>query len=1030
MIKKLTQYTILLIVLFHTNIKLQAQALITEAITTLSVDFSNTMPTTVGSNPSTAFTGAGVGPNTTNSGRLNSNAWSVFASASNSVNFGGTFTTPLFAGVASASVSTGGLYAYTGSPYSVANPCMIIQASGSAFNANGYVTLKLQNNGLTNITSFDFSYDLRVRNDQGRSSFFNGQYSTNGTTFSDPPGGLLEYISPAASSGTSIVSVTSSAGAPFLVTINTVTIAPGGFLYLRWKTSDVGGAGSRDEFFLDNIYVKCYYQRTQLRTTYCGYTAESFGEFIGADSISVATDYKFTLNDGVNPPETFINSSGYPYLTLYTIPGMTYNKTYSVTVQYSADNGSTYSPPGATCTITSPATATTQIEALYCGYTPLTISEILRADLVSGATQYQFKIYNTALSYTQTLIKSNNNFNLTQFTGLVPSQTYSVQVRVNIFGAFNVYGPACDITVPDPVTNLSAGSCGSSPSSYNQILFADPLTGASQYEFRLINSALSYTQSVVKTNNNFSLSLFTGLTNSTTYTVNVSAFYNSSWSNFGTDCNVTTPILTTSLSSAYCGVTASSYTQYFIIDPLPTAATYKIRLYNTALSYTQTINKPNNNFNLLEFTGLAVGTSYSVVASGYVSGAYTPLGAVCDITTPASVYAPTTQLSSGSCNITPSLYSSILFADAVTGATDYEYQLTNTSLGYTQAFAKTNNNFNLSQFTGLLNGTTYTVQVRVKVGGVYGAYGPICTVTAPTIIPLTTLSVGSCNTTPALFSTILFADNIVGATQYEYKLNNIALGYSQSFVKSNNNFNLTQFTGLLTNTTYTVKVRSMVGGVFGAYGSGCDVTTPATLPTTQLSVGSCNSSPATFTTILFADGLSGATQYEFLITNSGLGYTQSFVKSNANFNLSQFSGLALSTTYSVQVRANTFGWGPYGASCDVLTPASALIMPGGSNSNTNTFYYKTVNTTSELLLDAMVYPNPFKDEFSINLLNYFVEEQITISIYDLTGKLIETKVCMPSHANELIFGSGYTAGLYNVNIIQGNNLRSIKVLKP
>ena len=41
------------------------------------------------------------------------------------------------------------------------------------------------------------------------------------------------------------------------------------------------------------------------------------------------------------------------------------------------------------------------------------------------------------------------------------------------------------------------------------------------------------------------------------------------------------------------------------------------------------------------------------------------------------------------------------------------------------------NSFSLSMFTGLAAGTTYNVQVAVKIGGVWGPYGATCTITTP-----------------------------------------------------------------------------------------------------------------------------------------------------------------------------------------------------------------------------------------------------------------------------------------------------------
>ena len=54
-----------------------SQVNITNAVPSVLINFSNTMPTSVGTNPSTAYAGNGFSPNPTISGRLNSNAWDV-----------------------------------------------------------------------------------------------------------------------------------------------------------------------------------------------------------------------------------------------------------------------------------------------------------------------------------------------------------------------------------------------------------------------------------------------------------------------------------------------------------------------------------------------------------------------------------------------------------------------------------------------------------------------------------------------------------------------------------------------------------------------------------------------------------------------------------------------------------------------------------------------------------------------------------------------------------------------------------------
>ncbi len=338
---------------------------------------------------------------------------------------------------------------------------------------------------------------------------------------------------------------------------------------------------------------------------------------------------------------------------------------------------------------------------------------------------------------------------------------------------------------------------------------------------------MSYNQTYVKTNNNFNLTQFTGLTNGATYSVSVRVYLNNTWGNFGPVCSVTAPLTipTTSLQPASCGITTTSYPQIIYAEAVTGATQYEYKLTNAALSYTQTYVKTNNNFNLTQFTGLANATTYSVSARVYVNNTWGNFGTVCNVTTPSGV--STTSLQPSSCGITAATYPQIIFAEAITGATQYEYKLENAGLGYSQTYVKTNNNFNLTQFPNLVNNTTYAVSVRVYMNNTWGSFGNVCNVTTPATSPTTSLQPTSCGITVSTYPQILFAVAVTGATQYEYKLENVGLGYSQSYVKTNNNFNLGQFTGLANSTAYSVQVRVYFNGAWGPYGSACTVTTPA-----------------------------------------------------------------------------------------------------------------------------------------------------------------------------------------------------------
>jgi autotransporter-associated beta strand protein len=474
---------------------------------------------------------------------------------------------------------------------------------------------------------------------------------------------------------------------------------------------------------------------TKLSTAFCAYTSTSTSEFIWADSLGTPSTqsnwrYLFKLVNGAST-FTWQTNNEWPIMQFYNFPGLSINTTYTASVAWSDDNGSTFSAYGPTCAISSPVSGTTNISSATCGSTLTSFSSPIFAD-GNGASQYEFQLVNSALSYTQTKVNTSPNCNLSMFTGITNSATYNINVRAFVMGVWSPYGPTCTITAPNSATTqLSPGSCGSSPSSLTSGIFANSVTGASQYEYKLTNSSLSYTSSIVRTAPNFNLSMFSGLQNSTTYSAQVRVNIGGSWGSYGAVCTLTTPAIpTTSLSSGSCGSSPATFITGIFANAVTGATQYEYRLINSSLSYTSSITRGGSNFNLSMFTGLQNSTTYTSDVRVFVGGSWGNYGAVCTLTTPG---IPTTSLSAGSCNSFPtSYYTSGLFVNQVPGATQYEYTLYNTANSYTSVITRTASNFNLGMFSPLpAVSTTYSVIVRVNQGTGFGTYGALCTVTSP-----------------------------------------------------------------------------------------------------------------------------------------------------------------------------------------------------------------------------------------------------------------------------------------------------------
>ena len=87
-----------------------------------------------------------------------------------------------------------------------------------------------------------------------------------------------------------------------------------------------------------------------------------------------------------------------------------------------------------------------------------------------------------------------------------------------------------------------------------------------------------------------------------------------------------------------------------------------------------------------------------------------------------------------------------------------------------------------------------------------------------------------------------------------------------------------------------------------------------------------------------------------------------------------------------------------------------------------------VELADNTLLDVKAYPNPFVNSFRLDLKTSNTE-LIKISLYDMTGRLIEVNEVEPSTVNTLEIGNTFPTGVYNLILTQGENTKVIRVIK-
>ncbi|MBA4155479.1 T9SS type A sorting domain-containing protein, partial [Flavobacterium sp.] len=72
--------------------------------------------------------------------------------------------------------------------------------------------------------------------------------------------------------------------------------------------------------------------------------------------------------------------------------------------------------------------------------------------------------------------------------------------------------------------------------------------------------------------------------------------------------------------------------------------------------------------------------------------------------------------------------------------------------------------------------------------------------------------------------------------------------------------------------------------------------------------------------------------------------------------------------------------------------------------------------------------NPFENSFALDLKTSSTTP-VTLAIYDMTGRLLDTKEIKAEGLSTQTIGERYPAGVYNVIVTQGDNMQTVRVVK-
>gem|GEM_PF-2676853 len=340
-----------------------------------------------------------------------------------------------------------------------------------------------------------------------------------------------------------------------------------------------------------------------------------------------------------------------------------------------------------------------------------------------------------------------------------------------------------------------------------------------------------------------------------------------------------------------------------------------------------------------------------------------------------------TQLTVNSCGLTTYSNSTTVYCNKISGATAYEFEFTNSTLNFTQTLSNPTGSsrsyIKLSSIAGIQYGYIYDVRVRALNGGQWGSFYSVCQVSLQ--IGTTQLRTEYCGYSTTKSSDNIWCNNVPEASAYEFNFVNSSLGMnttlSNPYGQQYPYVRLSSVSGIQYGYSYDVKVRAKVNGVWGDWGTTCQVN--LSVGTTQLRTAYCGLSTSDAQALIWCDNVLGSEGYEFEFANTTIGLIDTvsniFNPSLQYMRLSYVPGIQRGYTYYVRVRVKLSGqWGEFGPVCQVTL------------NNTKSLFNEN---DTEMLSSLNIYPNPVSEMLTIEFKSEYSGSYI-MEVTDITGRLI------------------------------------------
>ncbi|RYE16903.1 MAG: VCBS repeat-containing protein, partial [Sphingobacteriales bacterium] len=554
---------------------------------------------------------------------------------------------------------------------------------------------------------------------------------------------------------------------------------------------------------------------TKISDSFNGQILSSIDDAVTADVVSSASMYRFRITEGDNVQTIDAETNSFKFTQLNS-----YENSTSYSVDVKVEVAGTWMDYGTVSVVTTPFPIT-QISESFSGKTLLNTDSVITADPVSSATGYRLRVTKDAT--VQTLDAPTNEFKLKELGDYDYNTTYSVDVAVKKGAAVGSFGAASLLSTPTaPITQLMASYCGANLTDVDGFVRCDALPLATAYQFRVrLGDSVKVIDELVPSTLLYKTNFYSY---GTTYTVDVSALVDGTWSAWGAACQVTSwASPRTQLSGLSCGKTLNPVGDIFA-DNVPTATNYRFKITQGAI--VQYIESTVQGVWLSDIPGYAYNTTYSIEVSAKVKESWTPYGAACNVTTGPAI----TQITPPDCGRILTDVIGSFRADRLPTATAYRFEVTQGSnVGFIEETIPATLLFKTNFYA---YNTTYSVRVSALLNDTWTAYGPACNVTSMPA-PYTQLSLFSCGTVLNKDGDI-HSDGVPTATAYRFQITQ-GTNPPQTVNSPDVWTKLANMPGYAFSTVYSVETAALVKDVWTPYGVACNVTTAARSANSNLS---------------------------------------------------------------------------------------------------------------------------------------------------------------------------------------------------